>query len=97
MDVKLLSSRLDEDRHEHSCEISRSCCFIRPLVVQLSVCRLRCDLRETSASAKINEEDVNEKLAVQRNKLQEFRERSKGLMDAKDIEVCFVHLWPLSL
>ena len=49
--------------------------------------RLRCELRETVSAAQTNEADVNEKLAIQRGKLLEFRERSKELMDTKDLEV----------
>lgn len=71
MDVALLCTRLTEERHEFSCELSR----------------LRCELRETTAAAQTSEADVNEKLAIQRTKLQEFRERSKLLMDEKDVEV----------
>eukprot|EP00658_Telonema_sp_P-2_P085226 TRINITY_DN9675_c0_g1_i12.p1 TRINITY_DN9675_c0_g1~~TRINITY_DN9675_c0_g1_i12.p1 ORF type:complete len:394 (-),score=106.17 TRINITY_DN9675_c0_g1_i12:222-1403(-) len=71
MDVLLLSTRLKEERQEFSTDLSR----------------LRCELRETVAGAQTNEADVNEKLAIQRAKLQEFRERSKVLMDEKDSEV----------
>ena len=53
-DIKLLNERSEEDRRENSCEVSR----------------LRCELRETIAQAQTNELDVNEKLAIQRNKLQ---------------------------
>ena len=44
-------------------------------------------MRETANAAQTNEADVNEKLAIQRAKLHEFRERSKELMDSKDLEV----------
>eukprot|EP00656_Telonema_subtile_P008090 TRINITY_DN13794_c0_g1_i3.p1 TRINITY_DN13794_c0_g1~~TRINITY_DN13794_c0_g1_i3.p1 ORF type:complete len:462 (+),score=154.93 TRINITY_DN13794_c0_g1_i3:115-1500(+) len=71
MDVALLRTRLAEERQEFSCELSR----------------LRCELRETVSAAQTSEADVNEKLAIQRAKLQEFRERSKQLMDDKDVEV----------
>ena len=57
-DIKLLIERSQEDRRENNCEMSR----------------LRCELRETIAQAQTNELDVNEKLAIQRNKLQVLKQ-----------------------